>query len=170
MKYIIILGDGMADEPIPALGNKTILQAAKTPYIDKIASLGRCGLFATVPKGYQPGSEIANLTVLGYDVNKVFEGRGSLAAASMGIDMEENEMDMRCNIICIEDVKIKKHSAGHISNEEAYELIDFLNKELSSDIVKFFPGIFYRHLLKIKGGCKDLTCTQIGRASCRQCG
>ena len=115
----------MADEPIAALGNKTCLQAANIPNIDKMAELGRNGMLDTIPAGYAPGSEIANLTVLGYDVNKVFEGRGSLEAASMGVNIEPGEMAMRCNLICIENEKIKNHSAGHISNEEAYELIDF---------------------------------------------
>lgn len=159
MKYIIILGDGMADEPIAALGNKTILQAADIPYMDKIAALGRNGLLAAVPQGFLPGSEVANLSVLGYDVASVLEGRGSLEAASMGIPIEPDEMAMRCNLICIEDGKIKNHSAGHISNEEAYELIYFLNEKLGSDIVTFFPGVSYRHLLKIKGGNKQLICT-----------
>jgi len=159
MKYLIILGDGMADEPIASLGNKTILQAANIPYMDKIATLGRNGLLATIPQGFLPGSEVANLSVLGYDVSKVLEGRGSLEAASMDIPIEPDEMAMRCNLICIEDGKIKNHSAGHISNEEAYVLIDFLNEKLGSDIVKFFPGISYRHLLKIKGGNKHLICT-----------
>ena len=159
MKYLVILGDGMADEPIAELGNKTILQVANIPTIDKLAQLGSCGLFKTVPQGFHPGSEIANLSVLGYDVAKVFEGRGSLEAASMGIEIEPNEMAMRCNIICIEDEKIKNHSAGHISNEEAYELIDALNKGLGDDIVQFFPGVSYRHLLKVKGGDKRVSCT-----------
>ena len=159
MKYLIILGDGMADEPIAALGNKTCLQAANIPNIDKMAELGRNGLLDTIPAGYPPGSEIANLTVLGYDVNKVFEGRGSLEAASMGVSIEPGEMAMRCNLICIEDKKIKNHSAGHISNEEAYELIDFLQKELGNDIISFYPGVSYRHLAKIKGGNKQMKCT-----------
>jgi len=128
MKYLIILGDGMADEPIASLGNKTPLQAANIPTIDKIAALGRNGLLDTIPEGFAPGSEIANLSVLGYDLNKVFEGRGSLEAASMGVAIEPNEMAMRCNLICIEDGKIKNHSAGHISNEEAHELILFLQQ------------------------------------------
>jgi len=159
MKYIIILGDGMADEPITSLGNKTILQAANKPNIDKIAALGRNGLLDTIPEGFAPGSEIANLSVLGYDVAKVFEGRGSLEAASMGVAIEPNEMAMRCNLICIEDGKIKNHSAGHISNEEAAELILFLQKELGSDIVSFYSGVSYRHLLKMKDGNKALNCT-----------
>ncbi len=159
MKYIIILGDGMADEPIAELGGKTPLQAASKPNIDKLAALGWSGMLKTIPEGFAPGSEIANLAVLGYDVPKVFEGRGSLEAASMGIDIEDGEMAMRCNLICIENGKIKNHSAGHISNEEAAELIDFLNKELSDELIKFFPGVSYRHLLKMKGGDKHLDCT-----------
>ncbi len=159
MKYIIILGDGMADEPIAALGNKTPLQAADKPTIDKIAALGKNGILDTIPKGFAPGSEIANLSVLGYDVPKVFEGRGSLEAASMGIDIEPGEMAMRCNLICVEDGKIKNHSAGHISNEEAEELILFLEKKLGNDIVSFYPGVSYRHLLKMKGGNKHIKCT-----------
>lgn len=159
MKYLIVLGDGMADEPIASLDNKTILQAANIPTMDKLAAMGRNGLLATVPEGFHPGSEIANLTVLGYDVREVFEGRGSLEAASMGVPIEDGEMAMRCNIICIEDGKIKNHSAGHISNEEAYQLIDALNEQLGDDRVKFFPGISYRHLLKVKGGDKRVSCT-----------
>jgi 2,3-bisphosphoglycerate-independent phosphoglycerate mutase len=159
MKYIVILGDGMADEPIAELGNKTPLQAACKPNIDKLASLGSMGMLKTIPEGFAPGSEIANLAVLGYDVPAVFEGRGSLEAASMGIPIEAGEMAMRCNLICIEDGKIKNHSAGHISNEEAAELVEFLNKELSNDSVTLFPGVSYRHLLKMKGGSKLLKCT-----------
>lgn len=159
MKTIIILGDGMADEPIEALGNKTPLQAANKPYIDLLAAKGKSGLLDTIPAGFKPGSEIANLSVLGYNVPLVFEGRGSLEAASMDVDIEPGEMAMRCNVICIEDGKIKNHSAGHISTEEAAELIHFLEKELGDDIASFYPGVSYRHLLKIKGGNKNLDCT-----------
>lgn len=159
MKYLIILGDGMADEPIASLNNKTCLQAANKPSIDKVAALGRSGLLDTIPAGFAPGSEIANMSVMGYDVPKVFEGRGSLEAASMGVAIEDGEMAMRCNLICIVDGKIKNHSAGHISNEEAEELILFLQKELGNEQVNFFSGVSYRHLLKIKGGKKQLKCT-----------
>ena len=159
MKYIIVLGDGMADEPIEALENKTRLQAVSKPAIDWVAAHGRSGMLATVPAGFAPGSEIANLSVLGYDVPKVFEGRGSLEAASMGVKIEDGEMAMRCNLITIEDGKIKNHSAGHISNAEAAELIAFLQKELGGEDVNFFPGVSYRHLLKIKGGSKRIVTT-----------
>ena len=159
MKTIVILGDGMADEPIEALGNKTPLQAAHKPYIDLLASKGKNGLLDTIPPGFKPGSEIANLSVLGYDVPKVFEGRGSLEAASMEIDILEDEMAMRCNLICIKDGKIKNHSAGHISTEEAAELIHFLQEKLGDGIVSFYPGVSYRHLLKMKNSDKHLDCT-----------
>lgn len=159
MKYIIILGDGMADEPIEALGNKTPLQVAKKPYIDLLAAKGKSGMLDTIPPGFKPGSEIANLSVLGYDVPKVFEGRGALEAASMDIDIADDEMAMRCNLICVEDGKIKNHSAGHISSEEAKELILFLDKELNDGRVSFYPGVSYRHLLKMKNASKNLDCT-----------
>jgi len=159
MKYIIVLGDGMADEPIESLGNKTPLQFAKTPSMDKLAKKGNCGLLSTIPDGMSPGSEVANLSVLGYDPLSVLEGRGSLEAASMGIDILPGEMAMRCNLICIESGKIKNHSGGHISTEEAEILIHYLNEKLGNERLQFFPGVSYRHLLKLKGGDKRLNCT-----------
>lgn len=159
MKRIIILGDGMADEPIAALGGKTPLQAANKPTIDKLAQLGKNGVFSTVPDGFKPGSEIANMTVLGYDVRTEFEGRGSLEAASIGVAIQPGEMAMRCNIICVENGNIKNHSAGHISNEEAKELIEYLQEKLGDDVFTFHNGISYRHLLVMKGGDKRINCT-----------
>ncbi|HIX26461.1 MAG TPA: cofactor-independent phosphoglycerate mutase [Candidatus Barnesiella excrementigallinarum] len=159
MKHIIVLGDGMADEPIEQLGGRTPLQAADTPAMDWLAAHGRCGMLKTVPEGYHPGSEIANLAVLGYDLDRVFEGRGSLEAASMGIEIEPDEMAMRCNIICIENGLIKNHSAGHITTAEAAELIDFLQKQLGGTDANFYRGVSYRHLLKLKGGDKRIDCT-----------
>lgn len=156
---MIILGDGMADEPIASLDGKTPLQYAHTPSIDSLAQMGRCGMLDTIPDGFAPGSEIANLSVLGYNLPDVFEGRGSLEAASMGIDILPGEMAMRCNLICIENEKIKNHSAGHISSEEADVLMRFLQKEMGDDEVSFYPGVSYRHLLKFKGGDKRLDCT-----------
>ena len=149
----------MADEPIASLGNKTPLQAAKTPSIDNLAMMGRCGMLDTIPTGFAPGSEIANLSVLGYDLNSVYEGRGVLEAASMGVEIEDDEIAMRCNLICIENGKIKSHSAGHISTEESGELIDFLQEKLGDESVSFYPGVSYRHLLKLKSGNKHLKCT-----------
>ena len=159
MKYIIILGDGMADEPIAKLGNKTPLQAAKTPYMDELAQKGCSGMLDTIPKGMSPGSEIANLSVLGYDVPRVYEGRGVLEAASMGVDILPDEMAMRCNLVTIEGDVLKNHSAGHISTPEAAELIHFLNDKLGNDLFSFYPGVSYRHLLKMKGGNKNIVCT-----------
>jgi 2,3-bisphosphoglycerate-independent phosphoglycerate mutase len=159
MKYIIILGDGMADEPIGRLGNKTPLQAADTPCMDELALRGRSGLLDTIPEGMTPGSEIANLSVLGYNVPRVYEGRGVLEAASMGVPILPDEMAMRCNLVTIEGGLLKNHSAGHITTPEAAELIDFLNDRLGSERFSFFPGVSYRHLLKMKGGDKRIACT-----------
>lgn len=149
----------MADERIAKLNNKTPLEAANKPYIDLLAKKGNCGLLHTVPEGFKPGSEIANMCVLGYDVRTEFEGRGSLEAASIGVSIMPDEMAMRCNLICVQDGKIKNHSAGHISNEEAKELIEYLQAELGNDIFTFHNGISYRHLLVMKGGDKRITCT-----------
>ena len=159
MKRIIILGDGMADEPIAALGNKTPLQAADTPYMDLLARKGKNGLLNTVPDGFSPGSEIANLSVLGYDVPSVYEGRGVLEAASMGVDIQPGEMAMRCNLVCIDGELLVNHSAGHISTAEAAELIHFLNEQSGSELFRFYPGVSYRHLLKMQGGDKRIRCT-----------
>jgi 2,3-bisphosphoglycerate-independent phosphoglycerate mutase len=159
MKYIVILGDGMADHPEPEKNNLTPLMAADNPNIDYLAKMGRTGLLKTIPENLQPGSEVANLAVLGYDVEAIFEGRGVIEAASMGVKLEEGDLAMRCNLICIKDEKIKNHSAGHITTEEAVELIKYLNEELGNDRIKFYPGVSYRHLLVIKGGNKHLSCT-----------
>lgn len=159
MKHIIILGDGMADEPVEQLDGQTPLQYAVTPAFDFLAMNGSSGMLETVPEGFAPGSEIANLGILGYDVRKVYEGRGSLEAASIGVDIADDEVAMRCNLICVENGRIKNHSAGHISTEEASQLIDSLQEELGSDMISFHCGVSYRHLLKIKGGKKDIHCT-----------
>ncbi len=159
MKHLIILGDGMSDEPLAAYGNKTPLQMAQKPHIDWLAKNGKSGMLVTVPKTMHPGSEIANMAVLGYDVEKVFEGRGVLEAASMGVQLLPGDLALRCNLLTIENEKIKNHSAGHISSEEAAVLIDFLNEKLGNNQVKFYPGVSYRHLLVIKNGKKQLKCT-----------
>jgi len=159
MKHIIILGDGMADWPVKSLGDKTLLQYAKTPYMDMLARMGRNGRLQTVADGFHPGSEVANLSVLGYNLPKVYEGRGALEAASIGIDLKPGEMAMRCNLICIDGEVIKNHSSGHISTEEADVLIQYLQEKLGSDKVCFHTGVSYRHLLVIKDGNKQLDCT-----------
>ncbi|MDE6409813.1 MAG: cofactor-independent phosphoglycerate mutase [Muribaculaceae bacterium] len=160
MKKIIILGDGMADEACEALGGLTPLEAAFTPTLDALAAKGRNGLLATVPEGFSPGSEIAHLSLLGYNLPEVFEGRGVLEAASMGVDIAPDEMAMRCNLICIDkEGRIKNHSAGHISTDEADELIQALNKELNDGRSSFYTGVSYRHLLKVKNADKNIICT-----------
>lgn len=159
MKHIIILGDGMADWKVPSLGNKTLLQYAETPNMNRIARLGRSGLLCTVPEGFHPGSEVANSAILGYDQNKVYEGRGPLEAASIGVELNDDDLAMRCNLICIEEGKIKNHSCGRLETEEADVLIRFLQEQLGNEKVHFYTGVQYRHLLVIKGGNKHLRCT-----------
>lgn len=159
MKHIIILGDGMADWAVESLGGKTLLQYAKTPYMDKLAGMGRTGRLVTVADGFHPGSEVANMSVLGYDLPKVYEGRGPLEAASIGVDLQPDEMAMRCNIICIEGDHIKNHSAGHITTEEADVLVKYLQEHLGNERVRFHTGVQYRHLLVVKGGDKRIDCT-----------
>lgn len=158
MKHIIILGDGMADWAVPALGNKTLLQYAETPYMDLLARMGRTGMLKTVADEFHPGSEVANMSVMGYDLHKVYEGRGVLEAASIGVELEPGDMAMRCNIICVEGETLKNHSAGHITTEEADELIQFLNQHLATERIRFYTGVQYRHLLVIKGGDKRVSC------------
>lgn len=158
MKYIVILGDGMSDNPEEEKGGLTPLMAANTPNIDYLAKMGRTGLLKTIPEKLPPGSEVANLAVLGYDVESVFEGRGVIEAASIGVKLEEGDLALRCNLICVKDEKIKNHSSGHISTEEAIELIKYLDEELGNERIKFYPGVSYRHLLVIKGGNKAMTC------------
>jgi len=161
MKYVIFLGDGMGDYPIKELGNKTPLQAADKPNIDSLVRKARCGLFKTLPEGLPKGSDTANLSVLGYNPRTCSEGRGVLEAASMGVDVAKDEIILRCNVICVKDGKIKNHSAGNISSEEAAILMKDLNEKLGSDKVKFYPGVSYRHILVLKGDCfsKKVDCT-----------
>lgn len=150
----------MADWPVKRLNNKTPLMAANIPNIDSLCKKARCGRLLTVPEGMPPGSEIANMGVLGYDTRKLYQGRGVLEAASMGVDLEKSDLAMRCNLICIDNNgKIKNHSAGHISTAESHVLIDFLNKKLGDEINTFFPGVSYRHLFVLKNGINDFSCT-----------
>ena len=166
MKHIIILGDGMADLPVERLGGKTLLQYAHKPMMDQLAREGRCGRLVTVPEGFPPGSEVANTAILGYDLNKVYEGRGPLEAASIGYEMADDDFAIRCNIITLEDGKIITHNGGNLETDDARVLIDYLNEHLAKPIneregcerVKFITGIQYRHLLVIKGGNKHIVC------------
>ncbi len=166
MKHIIILGDGMADLPVERLGGKTLLQYAHKPMMDQLAKEGRCGRLITVPEGFPPGSEVANTAILGYDLNKVYEGRGPLEAASIGYEMADDDFAIRCNIITLEDGKIITHNGGNLETDDARILIDYLNEHLAKPInnregcerIKFITGIQYRHLLVIKGGNKHIVC------------
>jgi 2,3-bisphosphoglycerate-independent phosphoglycerate mutase len=156
MKSLIILGDGMSDRPVAALGGKTPLMVARKPHIDRIAAMGVTGLFATIPPGQPNGSAVANLSVLGYDPAECFSGRGVLEAASMQVELGPDDVAMRCNLLCIDDAgRIKNHSAGHISTEEARELIRDLDAELGGAVgtrpVRFHPGVSFRHLLVLPG-------------------
>jgi 2,3-bisphosphoglycerate-independent phosphoglycerate mutase len=151
---------------VASLGNKTLLQYARPEYMNRLAREGRTGRLVTVPEGFPPGSEVANTAILGYDLNKVYEGRGPLEAASIGYDMQPDDFAIRCNIITLEDGKIITHNGGNLQTEDARKLIDYLNETLARPIneeagferVKFICGIQYRHLLIIKGGSKHIVC------------
>lgn len=158
MKHIIIIGDGMADHPVERLKGKTLLQHANKPYMDMLARKGRTGRLITIPDGFQPGSEVANTAILGYNLNSVYEGRGPLEAASIGYDMQPDDFAMRCNLITLSNDIIKNHSGGHLTTEEGDILIKYLNENLGNDKIKFITGIQYRHLLIIRGGNKHIIC------------
>ena len=158
MKHIIILGDGMADHKVERLGGKTLLQYADTPYMNMLARMGRSGRLSTIPKGFLPGSEVANTAILGYDLNAVYEGRGPLEAASIGYNMADEDMAIRCNIIELENGLIKNHHGGHLTTEEGDMLIKYLDKQLGNDNIHFITGIQYRHLLVIKNASKHIVC------------
>ena len=156
----------MADLPVERLGGKTLLQYAHKPLMDQLAREGRCGRLVTVPEGFPPGSEVANTAILGYDLNKVYEGRGPLEAASIGYEMADDDFAIRCNIITLEDGKIITHNGGNLETDDARVLIDYLNEKLAAPVnreqgcerVRFITGIQYRHLLVIKGGSKHIVC------------
>ena len=158
MKHIIILGDGMADLPVERLGGKTLLQYDHKPMMDQLAKEGRCGRLVTVPEGFPPGSEVANTAILGYDLNKVYEGRGPLEAASIGYEMADDDFAIRCNIITIEDGRIITHNGGNLQTSDGDVLMKYLDEQLGNDRIRFITGIQYRHLLVIKGGNKHIVC------------
>ena len=160
MKHVIILGDGMSDYPVARLGGKTPLQVARKPHMDRIAREGRCGLFKTIEEGMPSGSEAANLAVLGYNPCEVLQGRGVLEAASMGVNIADDDMAMRCNIISLfDDGRIKNHSAGHISSAESDEILKTLQKQVGSPTLNFYTGVSYRHLFVGKNLDPRLECT-----------
>lgn len=166
MKYIVLIGDGMADYPQDALSGRTPLEAARIPNMREIAKLGQVGLAKTIPDGLAPASDVANLSILGYDPRKYYKGRGPLEAANMGIILKEGEVAFRCNLITESDGTLLDYSAGHIKTEEAKALIQLLDKKLGSASVKFYSGIGYRHLLVIKEGKDTPTAVELAEVGC----
>lgn len=148
----------MADHPIERLGGKTLLEYARPEYMNRLAKMGRTGRLQTIPSGFAPGSEVANTSILGYDLNKVYEGRGPLEAASIGYELHPDDLALRCNIISLADGNIITHNGGNLETADAYVLIQELNKYLGDDRVRFITGIQYRHLLVIRGGSKHIVC------------
>jgi 2,3-bisphosphoglycerate-independent phosphoglycerate mutase len=171
MKYIILLGDGMADRPQAQLGGKTCLQAAKTPNLDRLATLGEVGMVHTVPEGFPPGSDVANLSVMGYDPRKYYTGRSPLEAASIGVELAPDDVAYRCNLVTLRVISSKSSatgrrratmedfSAGHITTQEARLLIEEIDSKLGNDRIRFYPGVSYRHLMVWKGGKDKIECT-----------
>jgi len=150
MKYIILIGDGMSDRPIERLGGKTPLEYANTPNMDRVAGAGRYGLFATVPEGYKPGSDVANLSILGYNPADYYTGRAPLEAASIGVTLNGTDTAFRCNLVTLsesEPVVMEDYSAGHITTEEAGDIIAALDRECKGLGVRFYRGTSYRHLM-----------------------
>ncbi|MBQ6949329.1 MAG: phosphoglycerate mutase, partial [Firmicutes bacterium] len=165
MKYLIVVPDGAADEPIEALGGKTPLQTANMPHIDALAKLGEVGMVSTVPEGIAPGSDAANLSVMGYDPKTYLTGRSPLEAASIGIDMNETDVAFRTNIVTLdgdgayEDLIVKDHSSGDITTAEADQLIQAVNEAFANDKIQFYTGVSYRHCMIVHEGSTDYELT-----------
>ena len=158
-KYVILVGDGMADYPLRELDGKTPLEAAETPHMDRIAAC-RVGLVKTIPDGVEPGSDVANLSILGYDPLKYNTGRGPLEAASMNLDLKPNQVVFRMNLVCLDrrsenEIIMISHSSGDISTEEAVKIVESIERELKSETIAIYPGVAYRHLLVWENGPED---------------
>ena len=156
IKYVVIVGDGMADYPIEGIGGKTPLMAARTPHMDWMATHGEIGLVRTIPEGFNPGSEIANLSIFGYDPLRYYTGRGPLEAASLGVKLEPDDIAFRCNLVTLQSEGTKTimedFAAGHITDEEAKQIILDLDKAIGTKEIRFYPGVSYRHLMVLKDG------------------
>jgi len=150
-KYVIIVPDGAADEPLEELGNKTVFEAAHIPNMDKISTTGRQGLVQTIPQDMEAGSDVAQMSLLGYDPRRYYSGRASIEAVAHGIKLSQTDWVFRCNLVTISDAKMVDHSAGHISTEEGKKLIEELNDHLANEQVRFHAGVSYRHLAVFKG-------------------
>lgn len=161
MKYVVLVGDGMSDEPMAELDGKTPLMVANTPNLDSMVREGIGGWCQITPDGYSPGSDVANLGVLGYDVATCYTGRSPLEAAAMGVELGEDDVAFRCNLVTLDDdfSVMGDFSAGHITTEEAAELIHFVDERLGADALRFHPGVSYRHLLVWNEGLTDMECT-----------
>jgi 2,3-bisphosphoglycerate-independent phosphoglycerate mutase len=156
MKYVIMVGDGMADYPVESLGGKTPLMVARTPHMDRMANQGEIGLVRTIPHGFNPGSEIANLSIFGYDPVRYYTGRGPLEAASMRVNLSAADIAFRCNLVTLKsqgnEIVMEDFSAGHITDEEASKIISDLNKKMGTDEIQFHTGVSYRHLMVLRNG------------------
>ncbi|MDY3030560.1 MAG: cofactor-independent phosphoglycerate mutase [Clostridia bacterium] len=165
MKYIVILGDGMADYPVDAFGGKTVLEVADKPIMDYMSAHGELGIVKTVQDGMKPGSDVANLSVMGYDTKKCYSGRSPLEAASIGVPLKDTDVTFRCNLVTLSDEEdysdktMLDYSSGEITTEEAAQLIEAVAAELNTDAIKFYPGISYRHLTVWDGGSTNVELT-----------
>ena len=163
-KYIILVGDGMGDYPLAELGGKTPLEAARTPNLDRLVLRGRLGMVRTIPERMEPGSDVANMSLLGYDPRRYHTGRGPLEAASMGVRLDPDEVAFRCNLVALEKdssgiLRMEDYSSGHISNEEAHRIVASLQRAIAGTPFRLYPGVSYRHLLVWPGGPADLKTT-----------
>lgn len=155
MKYIVLVCDGMSDYPLKELGERTPLEAARTPNMDFIARHGCLGRAKTIPGGFTPGSDVAQISIFGYDPKKYYTGRGPLEAANLGVELADDDIAFRCNLITASGESLKDYSAGHINSKEAGILINFIDQTLGTNRIKFYPGISYRHLMVIKRGAEE---------------
>lgn len=165
MKYIIVLADGMADYPVPSLNNRTPLEYARTPHIDRLAARAEIGMVKTVPDGMPPGSDVANLSVMGYDPRQYYTGRSPLEALSIGVDLQPEDVAFRCNLVTLSDdgdyqsQTMIDYSSDEIPTEESHLLIKAISESLNTDHIKFYPGISYRHLMVWRGGPENTVLT-----------
>jgi 2,3-bisphosphoglycerate-independent phosphoglycerate mutase len=155
MKYIVLVGDGMADYPIKEVGERTPIEVAQTPNMDFIAKAGRLGRTKNIPENMTPASDVANISILGYDPHKYYTGRGPLEAANLGVELDDDDVAFRCNLITVSGDKLTDYSAGHISSREAAKLINFVDSNVGTGRIKFYPGVSYRHVMVIKRGAEE---------------
>ena len=158
-KYILLIPDGMADRPLDELGGKTPMQVARKPNMDRLAAQGRVGAVHTIPDGMDPGSDVAAMSLLGYDPRKYYTGRAPIEAASMRIPLDPKDVAFRCNLVSSDGDTMLDYSGGHVSTEEARELINFVNDKLKTQAISFYPGVSYRHIMVWRGGSPDVKTT-----------